>query len=499
MENKKFIYADVNEQVKRANFVLMAGMAAYYLLILLTVFIAMLSGARSKGFTGLIMVVSLVFLAADCIFYFRDKSSKITRYVALISTLILGFFVGFAFSSYYIRLMTITPFVATVVFFDYKYQKRACIWMSIMQIATTILKIMTGQNMEDVSTSDVVSVTIAVVVVMLFTVVAVKTVIRFQNDTLGSLENEKEIQAKMVEEIIVVADKIKDGTNEAMDIVNELNISTGTVNGAVSDISDSTQNTAENIQTQTVMTQEIQEAIAETRIRSEEMVDVAKKTGEINEQNLELMESLKQQSVTITEANENVSKTMEALIEKSNAVKSIADTIFAISNQTNLLALNASIESARAGEAGRGFAVVADEIRQLAEKTRKETGNIAAILDELSDNAENAANAVTDSNNATIKQEEMINLASESFAKMNEHVNSMTESISNIDRMLESLSDANNHIVDNIIQLSATTEEVSAASTQAMDLSSNNLENAEVAKKVLEGVLETSRELEKYV
>lgn len=499
MDNIKFRYADTNEQVKRANFVLMAGMVAYYLLLLITVVIAMISGARSAGFTGLIVVVTIIFLAADFIAYFRDKSSKITRYVALVSTLILGFFVGFAFSSYYVRLMTITPFVATVVFFDYKFQKRACIAMSIMQIITTVFKLMSGQNMEDVSTSDVVSVTIAIIVVMLFTVVAVKTVIKFQEDTLGSLNHEKEMQAKMVEEIMVVADNIKDATNEAMNIVNDLNVSTGTVNGAVTDISDSTQSTAENIQTQTVMTQEIQEAIAETRRRSEEMVEAAKKTGNLNEQNLELMNSLKHQSTTISDANDNVTSAMSALIDRANAVKSIADTIFAISNQTNLLALNASIESARAGEAGRGFAVVADEIRQLAEKTRKETGSITIILDELASNAENAAEAVKVSSDATKQQDEMINTASESFAMMNENVNSMTESISNIDKMLESLSDANNQIVDNIMHLSATTEEVSAASSQAQELSISNLENADNAKAVLENVLSISSELEKYM
>lgn len=106
---------------------------------------------------------------------------------------------------------------------------------------------------------------------------------------------------------------------------------------------------------------------------------------------------------------------MKALQERTEAVKSIADTIFSISSQTNLLALNASIESARAGEAGKGFAVVADEIRQLAEKTRSETESIAQILDELFKNAEDAATAVSCSIEATNAQDSMIAKASESF------------------------------------------------------------------------------------
>ena len=193
---------------------------------------------------------------------------------------------------------------------------------------------------------------------------------------------------------------------------------------------------------------------------------------------------------------------MKALQERTEAVKSIADTIFSISSQTNLLALNASIESARAGEAGKGFAVVADEIRQLAEKTRSETESIAQILDELFKNAEDAATAVSCSIEATNAQDSMIAKASESFSGMNENVNTLVQEIKGIDGMLNRLSDANNQIVDNISNLSATeatTEEVTASSVQVADLSVENLNNAEQAKQKLDNVLAVSHELDKYI
>ena len=190
---------------------------------------------------------------------------------------------------------------------------------------------------------------------------------------------------------------------------------------------------------------------------------------------------------------------MVQLDEHAKAINQIMSVISDIADQTNLLALNASIESARAGEAGKGFAVVADEIRQLAEKTRSETESIAQILDELFKNAEDAATAVSRSIEATNAQDSMIAKASESFSGMNENVNTLVQEIEGIDGMLNRLSDANNQIVDNISNLSATTEEVTASSVQVADLSVENLNYAEQAKQKLDNVLAVSHELDKYI
>ena len=55
-----------------------------------------------------------------------------------------------------------------------------------------------------------------------------------------------------------------------------------------------------------------------------------------------------------------------------------------------------------------GFAVVADQIRELAEKTKGETENIERVMDELSENAQLAANAVASSVDATNKEDQEI-------------------------------------------------------------------------------------------
>ena len=75
----------------------------------------------------------------------------------------------------------------------------------------------------------------------------------------------------------------------------------------------------------------------------------------------------------------------------------------------------------------------------------------------------------------------------------------MITHIENIDDRLSRLSEANNQIVDNITNLSATTEEVTASSNQAAELSNANMENAESAKNQLTGVLDVSHQLDKYL
>lgn len=76
----------------------------------------------------------------------------------------------------------------------------------------------------------------------------------------------------------------------------------------------------------------------------------------------------------ITELNQAVEESKSV-----DKVTKLTDDILNIASQTNLLALNASIEAARAGESGKGFAVVADEIRQLADSSRQNAGNIQQI------------------------------------------------------------------------------------------------------------------------
>lgn len=494
----KYQYADKGEQLKRVNRFLAIGYGVFYIFMLVHVWQASLRGARSVGFSVLMTALILVGVIVNILPMRIESVAQTAKYISLAALLVVTFIMGYAFDDYYVRFMATLPFVGYVLFYDKKYVLVSGTSFALVNILLNVIKIgfLHTYSGEEAEAQIWATAVICALLVLVYFTTNVAT--QFNEDSSGSLKEGQLALRKMMDEVLVVARQVREGTENAMDIVNELNSSTEVVNGAMKDIAGSTQSTAENIQTQTMMTQNIQDSIGKTLEHSDKMVHVAQQSGELNEKSMQLMNDLKRQSEVISTTNSGVASLMNRLMERTNAVKGIADTIFSISAQTNLLALNASIESARAGEAGRGFAVVADEIRKLAEETREETERIAAILNELSDEAAEAVDAVEQSVEAVSAQDAMINEASEQFAVMNENVKELISNIGEIDNMLTTLSDANNQIVENILNLSATTEQVTSSSMQAEELSVKNLSNAAQAKTLLDGVLGVSHELDRY-
>ena len=494
-----FKYADQEEQLKRANRFLVSGYLIFYAILMIIMWACYFVGIRSKGLTMMVSGIVLVSCIAICLLSRKFLTSQKLKMMALPFLLVVCYVTGFAFTQGFIQLLGIFPLVGCVLFFDKKFSLISGIAYAVMEVLVTTAKIVQHINLEGDSALNQIFVLVICLVLLVLLYCVTSIAEQFNKDTLGEVHEKNAKMQTMLDDVIGVATEVRKGTESAMDIVNDLNGSSEVVNGAMKNISESTLSTVENIQTQTTMTANIQQSIEDTLTSSETMVEIAKQSGQINRQSMDVMNRLKEQSQVISNTNQDVAKAMEALQAKTEEVRNIADTILGISSQTNLLALNASIESARAGEAGRGFAVVADEIRQLAERTKQETEEISKISDDLTENATRAANAVSQSVSATDAQDVMITEASESFEAMNDNVTELITHIENIDDRLSRLSEANNQIVDNITNLSATTEEVTASSNQAAELSNANMENAESAKNQLTGVLDVSHQLDKYL
>ncbi|MDV6250579.1 methyl-accepting chemotaxis protein [Vibrio sp. EA2] len=159
----------------------------------------------------------------------------------------------------------------------------------------------------------------------------------------------------------------------AQDQLNSQREQTANVATAMTEMSHSVQEVAQNAQSSLEMVQRVESASEEGR-----------NTMSGNISTINQLE---------TRLHESVSAVSE-LQKMSGQIGSILDVIRNIAEQTNLLALNAAIEAARAGEQGRGFAVVADEVRVLASRTTESTTEIESMISNLQSSSQSASHVI---------------------------------------------------------------------------------------------------------
>lgn len=494
----RFLYSDRNEQVKRINHVLIFTYGIYFTLLTTVVVIAFLRGFRTLPYLVATIGVELLTLISLSTIFAKKSNSEELRWFALIGLTFVGILGCYAFTSYYLRFAMVVPLVPFVLYYDKKFSRCSGALVALIQIGTYIARFF-GETAytsdEALDNAAAIGCSFAAIALCVFLEGILE---RFQNDTMGLIKYREAQQTDMLNNVMNVATNVRCGVGHAMENMEKLNDSTNSVSGAMDEISNSTLATAENIQEQTIMTQKIQDLIEETVARSEEMVATATEASNINSENYDIMLELKEKAQTIAGINSQVGIAMNNLVEKGNEMKNITDVILSISTQTNLLALNASIEAARAGEYGRGFAVVANEIRDLAEKTKTATEDITNMIDDLGANASHAEEAVAQACEASNAQGELIEKAAGSFLTMNTNVTNLTDNIADLENMVENLATTNNKIVESISQLSATTEEVTAAAAQAAEISNSTKDLSNNTSMFLTGVLDTAATLDTY-
>lgn len=464
-------------------------------------------GDYIQGNIGLVFMLSVeaavvLSLIACYGVYFKKKDSTAFKHVSMIGYVIVYGLAVFGAKNDLVFMMVFPLTVIYILYYDYKVVLRIAVIFGAINVADVILMIAVLKHMHSGIPINSTSILLQGASVVVYMIVLCGTT-RISNDNnarrLASIKEEQEKSARLLDEVLKVAVAVKQNSAEAETHIRELSEHVASTAAELNEIAEGNNNNASSIEKQTVMTENIQNMIFDTKRMSDEMVNLAEESEKAVKDGQKAVDSLKQQADKTSEANEQVVFSVTQLISNAKAVEEITEKIFAISSQTNMLALNASIESARAGEAGRGFAVVAEEIRGLAEETRKLTEGIQGVVTELQKNADTAKNTVDNVIETSKAEHELISSANSKFGEIGSSIGGLHTNVQMIYKKIEDILESNHAIVDSINHISAVSQEVTASTQQAVELGTDTSNKAEQARELMEELLKTVEAINKYV
>ena len=433
------------------------------------------------GFSELPVVFSVAPLVINILVYVLC----LIMYIMFRATNKYPFCVGIGFSLVYIVILWMSesgatypymiPLMLVMVFL--MDRKLVLITSSFFGCANVVRIIITVTGAGDIN-EVIESVMVELIITILTIIVAVtgiRILQRFFTESTEELTAVMDANMKTANRIKTVAGNVEGKTRNAVDDVNETLQMTESVNSAMADIATGMDSVLSAVAQQTDQTQMIQGTIDEVYTQTAQIVGYMDDIEEALKLSMEAMKELTNTVGSAIDEVQDMEAAAETLKTKSDEVRGVVDVIVNISSQTNLLALNASIEAARAGEAGRGFAVVADEIRNLSEQTKRETDNIAVILNELSRDANQVTAKVQQNVALSNEEDRLVKSTEEQFSIIHDKADILSDNIHMVETKMSELMNANELIVDSINVLSSGSEEISASISEAHKMSEHNV------------------------
>lgn len=463
--------------------------------IILAYMLEWIRGARTLGYTLVVLVLSLIPMVVEKIMITKDSNSNLLKFVMFGCYGVFYAFLLFTTVSTTAYTYVFPMFLVASMFADVQFSIIVAVGASVINIASAIFTVVNG---EGGLTTDLEIRIICSLLIALYSGIASKALNRVNTEKMNIMTKQKNETDTLLNTILEVSGEMAENIEESNRQVLVMGESVQNIKLAMDDVTAGSGQTANSVQEQLIQTEAIQGQIAAVKENSRIITEGMKQTADMVEDGQQKVTFLKEQVAQSKEANDLVIAQMEVLSEYTNKMNIIVETISSITNSTSLLALNASIEAARAGEAGRGFAVVAGEITSLASQTSEATKTITQLItnvDEGFRKVRDAVEAVTGCNQANAASAENV---SENFMGIARQAKDINEKSMELAGAVGALEQANAGIVDKIQTISAISEELTARADETSCSCEENSALVENLTQIVKNLNEGAQRLRQF-
>lgn len=323
------------------------------------------------------------------------------------------------------------------------------------------------------------------------------------NDEIKQLANSFNSMIKGQDEIVRnvhdAAQQLNAASEELAASAEEISAGTEEISSSIYEVSQEAENQNKSIINTSEVLLQLSSLVQLAQNKAEDANSNASKTMSAAEFGRTKVDKTVKAIKIISSGTDETASTLEVLNNLSSQVGGIINTINAIAEQTNLLALNAAIEAARAGENGKGFTVVADEVRKLSELSNEKAKEIAALVNEMMSQTENA---VTSMARAKAEVENGVAIVAETDSSFVEIINAVENIAGNIREILDITNDevaSSDQIVKLINEIASITESTSKNSENVASSSAEQAATVESLSATAQETTAMAEELTKLV
>jgi methyl-accepting chemotaxis protein len=293
-----------------------------------------------------------------------------------------------------------------------------------------------------------------------------------------------------VDEVAINTETLSQWVAEVSSSITQMAVSIKQVGNSVGNLQEAATSTASSIMEMDLSIREVERNATDASAIS----DAVRRDAEVGRAAVE---------ATITGINEIkhsseiTSDVINSLSQRTNDIGTILSVIDEVAEQTNLLALNAAIIAAQAGENGKGFAVVADEIKELADRTRVSTREIARVIKGVQDEANRAVTAIRQAEQSIAEGEVLSNKSGSALRQIYAGVERATEQMQKIAGATVEQSKGSRLIRDAMEQVSEMVDQIVRATQEQQQGSETIITSAERMKQLTMQVRNSTHEQSK--